>query len=101
MAPWPTWGIAKGTILGVFIHPRSQAHAQLARDGQGLVQHGGGLFSVAGLVALEQGVSVVAAGPGQLGPVASLPAEGPNWFAQLGLRKGGLRSSRDQAEPSG
>ena len=56
---------------------------------------------VARLVSLEQGVRVIAAGPGQFGLVVSFAADGPNWFAQLGLRKGGLRSSRDQAEPSG
>ena len=46
-------------------HPLHQGpHAQLAGEGQGLVQQGHGLLSVAGLVALEQGVGVVAAGPG-------------------------------------
>ena len=50
-------------------------HAQLAGDGQGLVQQGHGLLSVACLVTLEEVVGVVAAGPGQLGPVARFAAE--------------------------
>ena len=58
-------------------HPLHQwAHAQLAGDGQGLVQQGHGLLAAAWLVALEQGVGVVAAGPGQFGTVARLAAEG-------------------------
>ncbi len=48
-------------------HPLNQGpHAQLAGDGQGLVQQGHGLLSVAWLVPLEQRVGVVAAGPGKL-----------------------------------
>ncbi len=58
-------------------HPLHQRpHAQLAGDGQGLVQQGHGLLAIARLVALEQGIGVVAAGPGQLGPIAGLAAEG-------------------------
>ena len=60
-----------------YIPPRQHAlhqgpHAQLAGDGQGLVQQGHGPLSVAWLVALEQGVGVVAAGPGEFGPEAAL-----------------------------
>ena len=51
-------------------------HAQLAGDGQGLVQQGVGLNPVTLIVALQQQVRVVAAGLGQLGPVARLAAEG-------------------------
>jgi len=58
-------------------------HAQFAGDGQGLVQQRQGLFSVTRLVPLEQGVGVVAAGPGQLRPVACLAAE------QLGVLEAG------------
>ena len=58
-------------------HPLHQRpHAQLAGDSQRLVQQGHGLFSVAGLAPLEQGVGVVAAGPGQLGPIAGLAPSG-------------------------
>ncbi len=43
-------------------HPLHQRpHAQFAGDGQGLVQQGHGLLSVAGLVPLEQSIGVVAA----------------------------------------
>ena len=54
-------------------------HAQFAGDGQGLVQQGRGLLSVARFVPLEQGIGVVAAGPGQLGPVAP-SAEGQGFL---------------------
>ncbi len=57
-------------------HPFHQGpHAQLAGDGQGLVQQGHGLLAVARLVALKQRVGLVAAGPSQIGSVARLAAE--------------------------
>ncbi len=56
------------------LHER--AHAELAGDVQPLIQQRHCLRPVAGAVALEQGVGVVAAGPGQLGAKARLAAEG-------------------------
>ena len=51
------------------------AHAQRAGEGEGFGQKRVGLFPVARVVALEQGVGIVASGPGQLRTVASLAAE--------------------------
>jgi alkanesulfonate monooxygenase SsuD/methylene tetrahydromethanopterin reductase-like flavin-dependent oxidoreductase (luciferase family) len=51
-------------------------HAQLVGDGLRLVQQGHGFLPVASPVSLEQGVAVVAAGPGQFGSVACFAAEG-------------------------
>ena len=47
-------------------HPLHQrSHAQLAGDGQGLVQQSDGLGPVPLSIALSKGIGVVAAGPGQ------------------------------------
>ena len=65
-------------------HPLHQRpHAQLAGDGQGLVEQGHGLLPVARLVPLEQRVGIVAASPGQLGPVA-FSAKGQGIIEMLG-----------------
>ena len=56
---------------------RRRPHAQLARDGRGLVQQGHRLLSVTRLVPLQQGVGVVAAGPGQFGAIIGVSAEAP------------------------
>ncbi len=52
-----------------------QVHAQHAGKGERFGQKRVGLFLVARVVALEQGVGIVAAGPGQLRTVASRAAE--------------------------
>ena len=58
-------------------HPLHQRpHAQLAGDGQGLVQQRDRLRTIIGTIALTKGIGVIAAAPGQLRPVASLPAKG-------------------------
>ena len=67
-------------------HPLHQgAHSQLGGDGQGLVQQGHCLPTVAGVVTLEQGVGLIAAGPGQLGLIASFSAEASASWHMLGI----------------
>ena len=62
-------------------HPLHQrSHAQLAGDGQVLVQQSDGLGPVPLSIALSKGIGVVAASSGQFWPVASLAAEGQGLF---------------------
>ena len=76
-------------------HPLHQwPHAQLAGDSQRLVQQGHGLLPVAGLVTLQQGVGVVAAGPGKLGPKVGLAGEDPqNRKSFQETRQGGTNNT--------
>ena len=86
MLPQSTDGSKFLSTFGLWIWVRSQylpsgqhplhqrPHAQLAGDGQGLIQQRPGLSPVSLVFALSKHVGIVAAGPGQLRPVAS-PAE--------------------------
>ena len=68
-------------------HPLHQGpHTQLAGDGQRLVQQRDCLGTVARSIPLSQGVSVVAADPGQLRQVACVAAEGEE-VSEVGVVK--------------